>query len=565
MARLIIDTGSDAGLVTVIDRETMTMGRSTSSDLQIIDKRASRNHAVVRRGEGNYLVEDLGSKNGTLLNERPVSGRMTLKNGDRIQIGDTVVIFEREPNESGQLGADTTKSGSVRLTSHNPLETADVVSVHQSTPPIEFGPDGVTPTVDLSKLRDPQDRMRLLLRVAESIRSELDLDRLLTRIMDMVWQVLSPSRGTILLRDDGARGLEPVVVRTTDPRAEHISVSRSIVERSMAEKVSILVSDAPSDIRFSGNDSVVAGQIKSAVCTPLVYQNQVLGVLYVDTLDPSSHYFTQDEMELLTGIANQAATAIANSRLHERVVNQKRLERELEIARNIQINLLPREFPDLEGVTFSAMSLPARQVGGDYYDFLQLQDGRTAIVMADVSGKGVPAAMLLSTIRASLRMEIPKAPGMKVNDMVAEINEAVCNDTANNLFVTMFVGLYDPAAQSLEYCNAGHCHPLLVRADGGTLLLEKGGVFLGVMSPVEYHSEVVMIEEGDLLVFYTDGVTDTHNDARELFGMDRLIALVKENREKSAMQVRDAIHEATQAFRGAAEQFDDLSVVVMRL
>lgn len=538
--------------------EAVTIGRSASCTVQIVDKRVSRHHAVLRRNRDSFVVEDLGSKNGTLLNNNPLVGRTLLKCGDQIQIGDSMLVFEHEPDEPAAHVFDTTRSGAVKLVGDEAGSRHEEVSV-------EPGSDAEIRTpVTRELLKDPFERLKVLYQVGDSIRSVLDLDDLLRKIMDIIWTVASPHRGIILLKDEVDKTLEPVVVRTREGMADEISISRGIVERCMAEQVAVLVSDAPSDVRFAANESVIRGKIRSAICAPLVCKNEVLGVIYIDTQVPGAVYYTNDELELMTGIANQAAMAITNARLHRQAIDRQRLEKELELARTIQANLLPKSYPQIPGVSFAAFSVPARKVGGDYYDFLQLADGRTAIVVADVSGKGMPAAILTATIRASVRMESLVGRGMQVKEIMSGINSWTCKDATNNMFVTMVYGIYDPKTMTLEHSNAGHTFPLLFKPTGEYRNLEVGGCFLGIMEFVDYESETVQIERGDTLVFLTDGVTDVHNESKQVFGIERVVEVIRSNLHLSAEELRDELYEATLLFRGATEQFDDLTILVVK-
>jgi len=290
----------------------------------------------------------------------------------------------------------------------------------------------------------------------------------------------------------------------------------------------------------------------------------VLGVIYIDAQGAAGVRYTNDEMELLNGIANQAAIAIQNARLYREAIQRQRLERELEIARSIQMNLLPTTYPALPGLSLSAMSLPARQVGGDYYDFIPLPDGRLALVMADVSGKGVPAAMLTASVRASVHMELLRPTGSPLPEAVSAVNRWACRSASTGMFLTLFVGVFDSVGRTLEYVNAGHCFPLLFRADAQHEALESGGPVLAVKEDAEYATGVVRVGEGDTLIIYSDGVVDTLSPSDELFGLERLLKVVRRNLGRDVQGLRDAVYEATLEFRAEREQFDDLTLIVAR-
>ncbi len=210
------------------------------------------------------------------------------------------------------------------------------------------------------------------------------------------------------------------------------------------------------------------------------------------------------------------------------------------------------------------MSLPAKKVGGDYYDFFLLPDGRYGIVIADVSGKGVPAAILLATTRASLLIEA-RQKNAGVSGVLTRMNEVACRDATNNMYVTMVYGILDPNKRSLEYSNAGHVYPLVFDASGKIRSLKTGACFLGIMENVEFESKVVPLSAGQTFIFYSDGVTDTMNTSGEFFGQERMKKVVFANMHKSAQDIRDAIYDACLEFRGAEDQFDDFTVLIMKI
>jgi sigma-B regulation protein RsbU (phosphoserine phosphatase) len=267
---------------------------------------------------------------------------------------------------------------------------------------------------------------------------------------------------------------------------------------------------------------------------------------------------------MVTIIANQTALAISNARLRLQDIERQKMANELEIARDIQRNLLPQEVPNVPGVKIAAMSLPARQVGGDYYDFIEFDDGKAALVIADVSGKGVPAAILTASIRGSLRLESTQGVRGDVAATVAALNKWTCLDASNNMFITLAYVLYDPVKRVLHSTNAGHVYPLLFRADGTIVELEQGGCFLGIMDFLEYESEEHPVHEGDILVLFTDGLPDTHNADNETFGTERIIDTVRANSHLAASEIMDELHEATMVFRGSIDQFDDLTIMVAK-
>jgi sigma-B regulation protein RsbU (phosphoserine phosphatase) len=582
MPRLLVESGNEAGQSYPLRTDSVTVGRSASATIQIVDKRVSRHHVLFQRYKDSYTVEDLGSKNGSLINNEVLVGRVRLKPGDRVQLGDTVLLYQESEHADDAL---TSRSGTGKL-----RFVAGEVGPALKELPVE-GP--AMPTAGTSQFGTSEDvvgvynRLRVLYDVADALGREQDIAALLVAIGEIMWKALSPNRLVILCRpgmteairadgssDDrpvhsgarvGSHSLEAVMVRSDFDGDDVVNVSRSILDRAMNESIAILVSDAPSDIRFADNESIIAGRIRSCVCVPLVSRGEAIGVVYLDSQDPGPTYYTNEDLEMVTIIANQTALAIYNARLRLQDLERQKMAKELEIARDIQRNLLPQELPVVAGMELAAMSQPARQVGGDYYDFIQFEDDKLALVIADVSGKGVPAAILTASIRGSLRLESTRSAQGDVATTVSGLNKWTCLDASNNMFITLAYILYDPTARTLTFTNAGHVYPLLFKADGSTIIeLEKGGCFLGIMDFLEYECETIEVAEGDILILFTDGLPDTHNADKETLGTDRIIDTVRANAHLSASEIKDELYEATMTFRGNTDQFDDLTILVAK-
>lgn len=560
MPRLVVESGVDQGMVFPLVQETTSLGRSAQNTIQIIDKRMSRHHVqFLRRGPG-AILRDLGSKNGTYLNSVRITGDHPLSHGDRVRIGETVLLFEEEKDDPA---SSSSSSSGVKLVqedwSNNAARSHTMVAGAAPLNPEQLAAAGA------AYKQERREHVQLLFQVADAIRTILDLDELLERLMELIYVAVEPDTGVIFLVDDKTNRFYPRITR--DLREDgsigkgDVTVSRTIIDRAAQERISILVSDAAQDERFSGSESVILNRIRSAICAPIIYKEQVLGVLYVSSQRFMT--FTEEDMELLTGIANQAAMAISNVRLHDQLVAQQKLEREMEIARTIQMNLLPKEYPEFEHFDISGMSLPAKHVGGDYYDFVALGGGRWAVAVADVSGKGVPAALLTTTVRASMQV-LAKNDALGIRDLMRALNATTCRDSLNNMFVTMVYAIVHDAERRVEFVNAGHAHPLLFLPDGTEQPLVTGGSFLGIDEEMEFDSESVEMPPDSVLVFFTDGVTDTTDAGQQQFGTDRFRAIVKENLGKSAEEIRDAIYQETLAFRGAAPQFDDFTLIVLK-
>jgi sigma-B regulation protein RsbU (phosphoserine phosphatase) len=420
-------------------------------------------------------------------------------------------------------------------------------------------------TINVSS-QSTSDRLELLYHLSQAFNSTLDLDEVLNRVMDEVIAIVHAERGFVMLHEAdrrlafrAARGMDQTTIQ--DPQFQ---VSRSIVERVAREGEPLLTSDALQDDRLSMRRSVTILGLRSVLCVPLRTRDRILGVVYVDSRIRAG-IFSRADLDLLTAIASSAAIAIENARLYQVAVERGRLERELQMAREVQASLLPRETPQVPGWEFAARWQPARQVSGDYYDFVPVDGGRWGMVIADVSDKGMPAALFMaltrSTIRASMGSTASPAEG------IAHANRLLCADSVGGMFITLFYVLLDPATGEMTYVNAGHNPPLLRKGHTGRpealIELTRTGMALGVLEDTPFEQRTVQIDPGDSVFLYTDGVTDALNAQGQEFGEQRLLRLLDEHRHAAAGQMIDAIASALHRHVGETPRADDVTIVAV--
>ena len=406
------------------------------------------------------------------------------------------------------------------------------------------------------------DRLAFLYRISGTFNSSLDLDQVLNNVMDEVIAATQAERGFLVLREpDGslvfraARGLDQQTIE--DPAFQ---VSRGVVERVASEGTPQLTSDAQRDQWLSARQSVVILGLRSILCVPLQFKGNIIGVIYVDNRLQIG-LFTSADLELLTAIAASAAVAIENARLYQVAIEKGRMERELQMAREVQASLLPRQTPQLPGWEFAAFWQPARQVAGDFYDFIPGE--RLGLVIADVSDKGMPAALFMALVRSIVRASVAQA--LAPAQEISQANRLICADSLNSMFVTLFYAQLDPAAGELVYVNAGHNPPLLLRAGRGELIeLTRTGMVLGLFDTVRYDQRSVQLDSGDLLLLYTDGVTDALDEQGQAFGIERVRRLIVQHRNATAAELSSALDRAVTEFSGAAAHFDDITVLVAK-
>ena len=295
---------------------------------------------------------------------------------------------------------------------------------------------------------------------------------------------------------------------------------------------------------------------------PLLRGEEFIGFLGLGEKVKGFRYI-YDEITLLSFLSNQLAVALVNSQLYEESLEKRRLEDELNLARQIQESLLPSSPPSLPGLEICVESRPCRQVGGDYFDFLTTKRGELGIAIGDVSGKGMPAALLMSSLQASLRAEVEN--GHPIEDTMRLVNSLLFKSTTPEKFVTLFYGELNPIQKTLSYCNAGHNHPLLVHSSGRVERLERGGTILGAFPDAQYEVGRAQLSIGDLLILYTDGVTEALNQGEEEYGEGRLLSSVVGNRELPPQEIKERILSGVREFSDFAPPFDDLTIMVLKI
>lgn len=322
--------------------------------------------------------------------------------------------------------------------------------------------------------------------------------------------------------------------------------------------------DKPVKLYGISNDEQFGQELKeigAEVLIPFKFQREQGGVLILGERITKQKY-SDAEIELISSICNLSAIAVENSRLFQESLAKQRLEEELNLARTIQQHLFPRELPRFNYCEVSALNLPSKQVGGDYYDIIALNDGSLCAAIADVSGKGFPASLLMANLQSAFRALIES--GLSLVEITQRLNEIIYRNTDFDRFVTFFALLYNPYTRAINYVNAGHNYPYLVRKNGKVERLESGGIILGVLSPAEYCQGVVGVNHGDLLFLFTDGVSEALNEAGFQYGEDQLEAVLLANRERGAAEISKEVMESVVKFAGRAAQSDDITMVCIK-
>ena len=531
-----------------LDVPRILIGRSSKNDLVLPDLSLSRVHAEIYRQGDQFLVKDAGSKNGTLLNDQQVVTPTVLRKGDRITLGSANIWFNAEPQHRVEITDKPT-----------PVAGTTVVPVEQLiTDPTTLGGNTLLPE------RRPTTSLPLeiLQKAGEQLVATAPLDELLLSIVDLVFQALKPERGTLMLLNPKSGALEPKVVRDEKKGAgEEITLSRHIADMVVKGKQSVLTSDAMHDPRFEKGESIMAQGIRSAMCVPLWNSREVIGLVYVDSRIRSNS-FTPADLRLLSNLANIAAVKIENNRLFEETLAVRGLQRDLELAAQIQRNLMPRLCPPVAGFDIAGANLPCRTVGGDTFDFLPREGKLMWIAVGDVSGKGLPAAMIMSHFQAMLR-GLAEAD-RPLSQIAGRLNDNLSRTLSANQFISFFLAELEPEEGLLRYVNAGHNPPMKLTASGEVERLMGSGPVLGVVPGISYPAQETFLGPGDTLLLYSDGATESLNPAGEEFGEDRLIACLRTVTRVESEVGLTRLEESILGFCGEAPRYDDITLLLLR-
>jgi len=549
-----------------LGRLRITIGRSARNDLCIPDPFASRVHAEVRREGDEYVLQDLGSANGTLYNGATVEGVIHLRAGGRIQIGETEIVYDDGTYNSGMGATMITDNSGTSL----PEATIALASGDRTTSGLLEAIEGArtkpeeiaaTATSVAPKIKQG-DLLALISKVGITLLASATLNETLEQIVTLVFEAVPADRCLIMMRDEGSEDLRVAVARLRDRVGEvgEIRVSRNVLDEVVIRGKSVLTSDAQHDPRFASGTMVLQG-VRSVLAVPLGVSEKVFGIIYADSPIAEGR-FTEDHLKVLTTLASVAAIRVENARLVEARLERERLERELALASEIQQRFQPTAPPHILGYELQGISFPCYEIGGDYYDFIEREDGRLVIALGDVSGKGTAAALLMSSLHAAIH-----AQSASHNSLVATIsavNRYLADNIPANRFVTLFYAELDPESGSLAFLNAGHNPPLIVHAAGTVEQLASGGLPLGIKPDAEYREGRTQMQPGDVLVIYSDGVTEAVSPTGEEFGPTRLYEVVSRNVEASAAGIRDRIESSLTKFAQGTSAADDITLVIVK-
>jgi len=403
-----------------------------------------------------------------------------------------------------------------------------------------------------------------LLEASRAISSSLDLDEVLDAILDALNRVLPYEAGGIFLVGPDTH-IERIIDRgygagsrgLTEPSPLEKKASRGLVGWVAQNGKPLIVSDVSKDDRYQQ----AREETRSEMVVPIFAGQRLVGVFNIER-DVANGFFEAD-LDLVTAFAQHAGMAIERARDHAAVLEQRRIKGELEVAQHIQQTFLPDDNPRIPGFDIAGLNIPSAEVGGDYYDFIEIIDGQVGIAIADVAGKGVPAALIMATFRASLLAEIRNNYALR--SIMKKVNRLLCERNEKSRFVTAIYGVLDVRNRIFTFSNAGHNPGILRRADGSIMMLKEGGTALGLFEDSTFEERAIGLLPGDLIFLYTDGVTDVIGFDEEMFEMNRLTDVVNANYGRSAEDVVAAVRDAVNAYSDPEQPRDDITMLAVRI
>ncbi len=537
MSYALVEQSGGERVVHVLREGVQTVGRSSESDIRLAHSSVSRRHAEVFVDGERVTVADLGSRNGTFVSGEAVSGMVEVLPGAEVAFaGVAMTLVDREASRNGAAE----------------LDASAVVSAIMEPSDLKTPGQGRGTGSSL---------FRVLADAGAFLVSERPIEGIYEDVLDLVERAVSCDRAVVLVREDGG---DPVVKASrvkSRSDGDRLVLSSTMVQRVLDEGVALLTTDAQSDPRFEGKESVVAQGIKAAMAVPLHDNERVIGLLYADTTDPASWY-NDDELRAFTSLANLIAVKITQARLSAAEEERKRLERELSTARDILSNILPAELPVAEGYEFCVFHESCFEVGGDLYDVKHFEDGRSLVFVGDVAGKGLGAALLVSSIVPMMHALLEG--DAELVDAVNRLNRQVFRTTDPVRYATLFVGMLDRPTGRLVYVNAGHNPPYLISPDGTVDEVPATGMPVGMLEMAPFSAGEVTLVPGAVLAAFSDGVTEAECADGSFYDEERLLESLDRVREGSADGIVSGVLDDVRSFVGDHPPSDDVTLLVVR-
>lgn len=523
---------------------TYRLGRGTHNEVLLSDPSVSRGHAELVVGADQVMITDLGSRNGTWINDRQAHTQEIVRPGDGLRLGNVELVLTDEATElpsKAPSQAMLAVDDQVRGTVHLPW-------------------DSVKSEFDTESRLD-QNLLKVVTDAGPLLVGQQPLEKLFETVLDLVERLVTTRRIVLLLLDDD--DATPNVCAARPPQStsdEKLMLSKTLMDTVIQGRDSLLVTDAQADPRFGGQESIVAMDIRSALVAPLFDNEKVIGLVYADTNDPRVRY-DLDHLRIFTMLSNLIAIKITNTRLLEDQRAKERMEQEMATAARIQRGILPAELPTVPAYEILATLIPCHEAAGDLYDAHREDDQRIYLTLGDVSGKGIGSALLMSHVMASMRVLYSENldPATMVNRLHSQLLKAA--DPAN--YATLFFACLNPSTHTLEYVNAGHNPPFLLLPDGTVSTLDATGMPVGLLDGASFDSNSTTMPEGSLLFIFSDGITEALSK-EEFYGDDRLVDCLKRHFSRPLDEISSELLDEIRAFQGDTPTSDDITMFMLR-
>ncbi len=531
----------------VVDDEVV-IGRSTRAALTIPDRSLSRLHVRLFKTEDTWWVEDLGSRNGTFVDQIRVDGATRIDLGQILSLGGSRIMLKGGEDGGPGSGSDLLDGHTVFRSVDALLESGPISSISTETGEV------VTPVGTAAV-----ERLKLLNDVHRALARSIELQELLDIVLDSVFDCLKPEDGAIFLVDEA--GYKRVAGRSIKGEPDSLA-SNSLIKEVVEGRQAALVLDARDDERFNQAQSMILSGLRSILAAPLLDGEKALGLIVLGSTH-GARVFDEDDMELLVSMASVAAMRISNVRLAEEAAERRVLEKEVALGRRIQMALLPDHLPDLEGWDLYAGNLPSRGVSGDIYKVFERDDGKTLVILvADVSGKGIAASLLTASLEALSAG--PLEEGIPLNDCCRRVSRLLYDRTPPEKYATALIAEVEVSTGRVRFVNAGHNPGLILRVGGEAQWLDPCGVPLGLLPEADYTVGEIEMASRDVMMIYTDGLTEASNRDEEEFGEARLKGSALSNRLKPLKEMARLIEGDLDLFTSGEPYGDDRTLVLVR-
>lgn len=522
----------------------VSLGRSAENQLAYPeDPWLSRSHLAFESQGESWFVKDCMSRNGTVVNSATLREPHLLKGGDRIYAGHLLIEVADSRIPCKIVSFVNQEAGT-------PIRGATIVTSLDKV----LGKTGQKGRHPAETSLNTSRVVQALIRAGQELAGHRPLAELFSVILQLALTAMEAKRGVILTLED-----ENLVVSAS--KGDGFEISTAVRDRVIREKCSLVIIDAQADEAFRNQQSIVTHRVRSMMAVPLQTGDRVIGLIYLDN-GAVIRPFQQEDVDLLTVMANVAAIRIEHARLIEVERKEQLMDMELSQAREIQQSLLPAREPSLEGYVIAGSNLACRTVGGDYYDYARYQDGRLALVIGDVAGKGLPAALMMSSLQARVQMLVETQPDPAA--ALTILNRSLAERSITGRFITFFYALLEPSSGLLRYGNAGHNYPIVVRADGAVEQLKGTDMVLGILPAVRYQSQEITMHPGDLLALYSDGVTEARNVQGQEFGEEGLAKFLSSHRAKSVKETMNDLYSRVRAWCDSQSFTDDFTIVLIK-